>query len=579
MRPRLQVPDGAQVVAAGFLPGLLAGTHLAGLIFFLNPDLPFALVPVLRGVLVYGGLGGLLTLLLTYPFLRHRPHRAWRFLPWALTAALALAAVADWGHASHYAFFLPSGINRRLIKAAMLLSLAALIVFYTVLLHALARRPYGRRSRWALVALSLLSVYVMVERREAFQPGPPASPRPSAVEDVARPTLVVVGLEGATLDAVLPLASQGRLPFLASVIDGGAYGRLSSITPNRRKALWTTLATGKYPYKHGLVAERSYPAPLLAPGGVLELLPAGMGFRWWGTYGTDPVPTDARDREVLATWEVLPRLGVGTGVVGWPASDPASADPVFAVSERYFHDPGAPLAARPDEVAQRGRLFRLRPDEVDPLVVAPFGDQPPAAVLQSLASDQSRQSLASLLFQQYRQAEALFLVLDGLSTVTVDYLGGYSAVQFEGSQRADDQQAARWVAAYYAQLDLLLSRLWERTPSPKLLAVVSPYGAEPPQGLRRLWWQLILGDTEGSSYEGSPDGVLLLYGEGVQSGTLLTGATLLDVMPTLVYGVGLPIARDLDGRVLTSAFDRNYLATHPLTFLPSYETLKPAPLP
>jgi hypothetical protein len=458
----------------------------------------------------------------------------------------------------------------------MLLSLAALIAFYTALLHALARRPYGRRSRWGFVLLSLLSVYVMVERREAFRPGPPASPRPTAVEDLVRPTLVVVGLEGATLDAVLPLASQGRLPFLASVIEGGAYGRLASITPNRRKALWTTLATGKYPYKHGLLAERRYPTPLFTPSGALDLLPAGMAFPWWGTFGADPIPTDARDRRVLAMWEILPRLGVGTGLVGWPASDPASEEPVFAVSERYFQDPNAPAAARPDEVAQRGRLFRLRSDEVDPLVLTPFGDRPPAALLQSLAADQSRQSLASLLFQQYHEAEALFLVLDGLSTVTLDYLGGYSAVQFEGSQRAEDQQAARWLAAYYAQLDLSLSRLWERTPSPKLLAVVSPYGAEPPQGLRRLWWQLIRGDSEGSSFEGSPDGVLLLYGEGVQSGTLLTGATLLDVMPTLVYGVGLPIARDLDGRVLTSAFDRNYLATHPLTFLPSYETLEPA---
>ena len=123
---------------------------------------------------------------------------------------------------------------------------------------------------------------------------------------------------------MLPLASQGRLPFLASVIEGGAYGRLASITPNRHKALWTTLATGKYPYKHGLVGERRYPTPWITPSGALDLLPAGMAFPWWGTFGADPIPTDARDRRVLAMWEILPRLGVGTGLVGWPASDPAS---------------------------------------------------------------------------------------------------------------------------------------------------------------------------------------------------------------------------------------------------------------
>jgi hypothetical protein len=51
------------------------------------------------------------------------------------------------------------------------------------------------------------------------------------------------------------------------------------------------------------------------------------------------------------------------------------------------------------------------------------------------------------------------------------------------------------------------------------------------------------------------------------------------VVPTLVYGLGLPIARDLDGQVLTGAFRRSFLAGHPLTFLPSYETLEEAEAP
>ena len=44
-------------------------------------------------------------------------------------------------------------------------------------------------------------------------------------------------------------------------------------------------------------------------------------------------------------------------------------------------------------------------------------------------------------------------------------------------------------------------------------------------------------------------------------------------MPTLVYGMRFPVARDLDGRVLVSAFEPAFLARTPLTFVPSYETL------
>lgn len=582
-RLRVSAPTRVVVALAGFLPGALLGTHVAGLIFFLNPELPFTVGPVVRGVMIYATLMGLAALVAALPWLWGRPGRALRYLPWGLTAALVLAALLDWAHASHYAFSLPSGINRRMIRAALLLSIVALATFYTALLHSMARRAYGRRSRWGIALLVLASVYVMVERREAFRPGPPPSPRPSTVADIQRPHLLVVGLEGASLDAVLPLASQGRLPFLASVVDGGAYGHLASLTPNRRKVLWSTLATGKYPYKHGLVGEVRYPAPLLASDAWLKLTPAWLAFRGWGTLGIDAVPTDATDLGALAAWEVLPKLGVGSGVVGWPASSPAAADPVFVVSDLYFSDPSRPGSARPEEVAARARLFRLRPDELDPLILAAFGEaalgeEVPQVISRSLARDGARGSLSSLLLQQYRQSEALFLYLDGLGPVTRDYLGGHAAVM-EGSQRREDRRSAALLAAYYAQLDLMLSRLWDRVPTPKLLAVVSAYGAEPAAGWTRAIWNLTLGEVggggaPGASFKDSPDGALLLYGEGVARGTLLTGAELVDVVPTLLYGAGLPIARDLDGRVLTAAFDRAHLARHPLTFLPSYETLE-----
>jgi hypothetical protein len=132
--------------------------------------------------------------------------------------------------------------------------------------------------------------------------------------------------------------------------------------------------------------------------------------------------------------------------------------------------------------------------------------------------------------------------------------------------------------------------LWKSDPrpGPRLLAIVSAYGVESPGGA----WEQLRGEVSRNTLrrgrsDHSPDGILLLYfetangdsgNEEIAPGALLTGARLVDVAPTLLYGLGYPVARDFDGQVLTSAFEKGFLARHPLTFLPSYEALT-GPLP
>ncbi len=64
--------------------------------------------------------------------------------------------------------------------------------------------------------------------------------------------LMLVGLDGATLDIVQPLAEDGRLPHLARLMRTGAWGTLQSTMPPVTPAAWTTIFTGKNPGKHGI---------------------------------------------------------------------------------------------------------------------------------------------------------------------------------------------------------------------------------------------------------------------------------------------------------------------------------------
>jgi hypothetical protein len=566
-------PGWIDTVAAGLAPGALLGTHLAGLIFFLNPHLPFTPGSVLRGCIAYGGMLGLASLALHLPFNWRRARRARRWLPWVLTAALGTAAWLDASHASLYAFYLPSGINDRLIRTAAWLTLAALIFFYTALLHTLHRRRYGWRSRYGLTLVAVLSVFAMIERREAFRPIPSPLHRPTVVETGTRPRLLVVGLDSATLDAILPLAGQGRLPFLATMLQQGAYGRLESIYPTWREALWISLATGKYPYQHGVAGGRVYDAPWLeapGPGKELRLLPVGIRFRRWGLFGAEAHTPTTLPREALGLWEILPRLGMPAGIVGWPASWPASRETEFALPESFFAGLLGPESTWPDDLAASARIFRPRAEEIDPALRAHFGVRPPRPLLDALAGDIWRESLAFSLLDQHPETGALFMVLPGLREVSRGSFGGFQAVQFEGSQSSAAREAAERLTAYCGWIDSFLGELWQREDGPRILAVVSAYGAE---GRRdRLSLRGDAAELEGR-FGLAPDGALLLYGEGIQPGALITGARLVDVAPTLLYALGFPSARDLDGQVLTAAFDKSFLARHPLTILPSFEGL------
>lgn len=558
-------------ILAGLAPGVLLGAHVAGLIFFLNPHLPFSPGPVARGVLVYGTIVGLASLLLHLPFTARRARRALRWLPWALTIALAAAAWLDASHASFYAYYLPAGINERLVRTAAWLALFALISFYTALLHTLHRRRYGWKSRYGCALLSILSVFAMIERREAFQPRPAPVHRVAMVESGPRPVLFVIGLDSATLDALLPLAGQGRLPFLATVLQQGAYGRLESLRPAWREGVWITLATGKHPFKHGIKGGKVYDAGWVAPAGIpaeLRLLPMGIRFRDWGTLGAEPRSPRGFPRHASTLWEILPRLGMSAGSVGWPASWPVSRETSFTLPEQFFFSGGEAAEAWPEDLRGRARILRPRPGELEPALRARLGPNPPAYLLDALAADLWRESLALSLLDQHPGTGALFVVLPGLREISRETFGGFQAVQFEGEQSQTAREAAERLAAYYGLLDSFLGELWLRIEGPRVLAVVSAYGTESRQDpLRREQ------SATGGSFGGGPDGVLLLHGEGIRPGALLTGARLVDVAPTLLYALGFPVAQDLDGQVLRAAFEKRFLARHPLTILPSYEGL------
>lgn len=65
------------------------------------------------------------------------------------------------------------------------------------------------------------------------------------------------------------------------------------------------------------------------------------------------------------------------------------------------------------------------------------------------------------------------------------------------------------------------------------------------------------------------DGVLMMSGGPIVAGTVLSGARIIDVAPTVLYLMGETIPDDMDGRVLLEALDDDFVVDHP----PRYEAI------
>ncbi len=360
-------------------------------------------------------------------------------------------------------------------------------MFYTALLHTSHRRRYGVRSRLFLVLVALGTVYAMFDRRTNFRPLVSNPPRLVTTAREGSPRLAVVGLSTATLDAVLPLAEQGKLPFFATFLESGARARLGSLAPTRPSALWATLATGRWPFRHGLEAERLHSVPWLR-GSELRLLPVGIGFEHWGLPGERTRPVEARDREVSPLWTTLRALGWPAAALGFSAA----LDGLAGAAEP------APAGVSPAE------------RELEALGLP--------ALARALGADRRRLAQARQQLARADGPEALFVRLDGLESASIASFGGFAAAQFEGDRSGRVRRAADALAAYYGGLDGELAELWGALAEPRLLVVVSPYGIEAPTDLGRILLDLADRPRLGGSVEGGPDGLLLARGDGVRRG-------------------------------------------------------------
>jgi predicted AlkP superfamily phosphohydrolase/phosphomutase len=158
----------------------------------------------------------------------------------------------------------------------------------------------------------------------------------------------------------------------------------------------------------------------------------------------------------------------------------------------------------------------------------------------------------------------------GLDAVGHYYLRYADPASFGDVSEQERLRFGRVLDDYYAFVDGLVGDALSQLGSDDLLVVVSGFGMEAQTPGKRLLERLVGDPRFSGTHERGPDGFLLAYGAAAAPARQPRGAVV-DVAPTLLYFLGLPVARDMDGVVRADVFSREFNEQRTITFIPSYE--------
>ena len=359
------------------------------------------------------------------------------------------------------------------------------------------------------------------------------------------PRVLLIGIDGADMRIVDRLVGEGKLPTFARLKREGAWGPLRSVEPLLSPLVWTSIATGRRPQDHGIFD-------------FVEVTPNGQ-----------PTPITSVRRRVPALWNLASTYGRSSGFIGWYASYPAEDVKGFIVSDRLaFHQVKSDRATRgatypetlaaelrkefgepvPDLAATK-KLFLANPNA--PLTAD--GARRLEELARIHATTELYRRLAPTLEKRFSTdlLAVYFEVVDAC---------GHLFMEDAPPRRPDvsDQDFAAFsstVDRCYAYQDEVLGGLLELAGPRTVTLVVSDHGfkeaAQRPRtsgradtGLAPLWHLL--------------HGVLFIHGKGVKPGPI-SGATVLDVAPTVLALLDAPLSKELPGRPLTEAFEKDAL--------------------
>ena len=428
----------------------------------------------------------------------------------------------------------------KILLAVCLLGLLVVILYYK-----------WRKSSFLFLAYALLLAVGLAWAVSIRPLSPPAQP-PAKQAKLEAPRittrLTLLGLEGMSFDFIIPFLSAGKLPNVSLLVEQGSWGRLSGFTPNDLYVLSASLETGKLPAKHHQLSPIGY--RLQNSKEQMDVVPRYIFFNQLTRTGWLKVSPAAPAHRPVDLWQIFGDCGLVLLKCDQPPAGPVSppeprAETAFSLLFKDFQSESSPVFA--------------------PARQAFFQD--------------FRQEDAAFQERLKTQPQVFSLMLAGLNSVESHFYQYSFPDLYSGVSSAEAARFGPVIEKYYQFYDQVIGRYLAALKEDETLIIYSPHGIEPLPFLKRL-----LGWVSGSTgvsadHEQAPEGVIFFYGKNIARAKNVEGMRVIDLAPTLLYSLGLPVGKDMDGIVRSQVFVKEFTAENPIFYISSYEDIRIKPGP
>lgn len=358
--------------------------------------------------------------------------------------------------------------------------------------------------------------------------------------------ILLIGWDAADWKVIDPLLDAGKMPALESMINHGVMGNLATIRPVLSPMLWTSIATGKRAYKHGI-------------HGFTEPTPDGTAIQ----------PITNLSRNVKAFWNIFNQNGMRGHVVGWWPTSPAEPINGVMVSNHFSRmkstDPDDPWpmmpgTVHPPEMSAELAELRFHPAWLDERQVRPFiphaeevdqeVDSRMGICMKMIAECTSIQAAATHLLETHTWDYAA-VYFDAIDHFCHGFMK-YHPPRQEFIAERDFKLYSNVVEAGYRYHDMMLATLLKMAGEDATVMLISDHGFHPDH--MRL--KSMPNEPAAPAAEHRDLGIIVIKGPGFRQDERIYGASLLDICPTLLTVAGLPVGSDMDGNPLVQAWEK-----------------------